>query len=84
MMTVKAIACPAGDCVLFWAIDGGPEMIRLMIDFGADLDLTTPRGWTPLSYARAKGAARARAQPASVGNKGYVAMCGCDMRALCG
>ncbi len=41
--------------MLFWAIDGGPDMIKLLIDFGADADAITPRGWSPLSYAVAKG-----------------------------
>jgi hypothetical protein len=40
---------------MFWAIDGGAEMIKLMLDYGADPDMATPRSWTPLSYARAKG-----------------------------
>lgn len=44
-----------GDHVLFWAIDGGPEMIQLLVQYGADLNVTTPKGWTPLSYAQAKG-----------------------------
>ncbi|GLC35879.1 hypothetical protein PLESTB_000515500 [Pleodorina starrii] len=44
-----------GDSVLFWAIDGGPDMIRLMLDYGANPDVVTPRGWTALSYAVAKG-----------------------------
>jgi hypothetical protein len=30
-------------------------MIKLLMDYGADMDAATPRGWTPLSYARAKG-----------------------------
>ena len=30
-------------------------MVKLVVDSGADLDAATPRGWTPLSYARAKG-----------------------------
>jgi hypothetical protein len=34
---------------------GGVEMIKLLLDYGAEQDAATPRGWTPLSYARAKG-----------------------------
>jgi len=49
-----------GDATLFWAIDGGPEMIKLFVDYGADLDVETDKAksaetWTPLSYAVAKG-----------------------------
>lgn len=44
-----------GDLSLFWAIDGGVEMIKLFVDYGADLDLSSPKDWTPLSYAKAKG-----------------------------
>ncbi|KAG2438013.1 hypothetical protein HXX76_005627 [Chlamydomonas incerta] len=44
-----------GDSVLFWAIDGGPALIKLLLDYGADADAVTPRGWTALSYAKAKG-----------------------------
>lgn len=40
---------------MFWAIDGGVDMIKLLFDYGADLDASSPKGWTPLSYARAKG-----------------------------
>lgn len=43
------------DLSLFWAIDGGVEMIKLFIDFGVDLNAKTPMDWTPLSYAKAKG-----------------------------
>ncbi|CAG9462767.1 unnamed protein product [Pedinophyceae sp. YPF-701] len=45
----------AGDLALFWAIDGGPEMIQLFVDYGCELDKETPKGWTALSYAIAKG-----------------------------
>lgn len=45
----------AGDLALFWAVDGGPEMIQLFSRSGADLNKRSPKGWTPLSYARAKG-----------------------------
>lgn len=45
----------SGDLAIFWAIDGGAELIRLMHLYGADLDMRSPRGWTPLSYARARG-----------------------------
>ena len=30
-------------------------MIRLFVEYGADLDRVTPKGWTALQYARAKG-----------------------------
>jgi hypothetical protein len=30
-------------------------MIKLLHKFGADLDAVSPKGWTPLSYAKAKG-----------------------------
>ena len=45
----------ASDLTLFWGIDGGVEIIKLLIDAGADLDIKTPKDWTPLSYCRAKG-----------------------------
>ena len=45
----------AGDLVIFWALDGGVEMTKLFVDYGADLDAETSKGWTPLSYAKAKG-----------------------------
>ena len=44
-----------GDAALFWAIDGGVEMTQLFVRYGASLDAACPRGWTPLSYAVAKG-----------------------------
>ena len=44
-----------GDLTLFWAIDGGPELIKLLVDYGVDLDARTPKDWTALSYARACG-----------------------------
>lgn len=44
-----------GDHVVFWAIDGSPEMIQLLVRYGADLDFRSPKDWTPLSYAIAKG-----------------------------
>jgi len=44
-----------GDLTIFWAIDGGPEMIKLLRDFGCDLNRRSPKDWTPLSYAKAKG-----------------------------
>lgn len=44
-----------GDATIFWAIDGGPELIKLLHDYGADLDLRSPKDATPLSYARAMG-----------------------------
>ena len=45
----------AGDAALFWAVDGGAEMISLFVEYGADLDRASPKGWTALQYARAKG-----------------------------
>lgn len=45
----------AGDLTLFWAIDGGAAMIKLLIRYGAELDSVSPKGWTPLSYAKAHG-----------------------------
>ena len=63
----------AGDLVLFWAIDGGVEVVKLLVEvrnraprrwadvtpaaaqYGVDLDARTPKDWTGLSYARAKG-----------------------------
>jgi hypothetical protein len=30
-------------------------MIKLLVEYGADLDAYTPKGWTPLSYCKAKG-----------------------------
>lgn len=45
----------AGDLTLFWALDGGVEVTKLMVEYGVDLDAQTPKGWTPLSYAVAKG-----------------------------
>lgn len=45
----------ADDIVMFWAIDGGVEIIKLLYEYGADLDYTTKKDWTPLSYAKACG-----------------------------
>ena len=45
----------ADDLTLFWAIDGGVEMIKLLHEYGADLDARNAKDWTPLSYARAAG-----------------------------
>ncbi|KAL6779868.1 hypothetical protein ACKKBG_A14075 [Auxenochlorella protothecoides x Auxenochlorella symbiontica] len=44
-----------GDLTLFWALDGGVEITKLLHDYGADLDAVSPKDWTPLSYAKAKG-----------------------------
>lgn len=33
----------------------GVEIIKLLVDYGADLDAITPKDWTPLSYCKAKG-----------------------------
>ena len=30
-------------------------MTKLFIDYGADVDARSPKDWTPLSYAQAKG-----------------------------
>ena len=30
-----------GDLTLFWAIDGGPELVKLLVDYGVDLDART-------------------------------------------
>lgn len=45
----------ASDLTLFWGIDGGVDITKLLIDYGVDLDTRTSKDWTPLSYARAKG-----------------------------
>ena len=45
----------ASDLTLFWGIDGGIEMIKLLQQYGADLNMRTRKDWTPLSYAKAKG-----------------------------
>ena len=42
------------DLTLFWGIDGGVEIIKLLQSYGADLDARTPKDWTPLSFCRAK------------------------------
>lgn len=33
----------------------GVELIKLLVDYGADLDAANPKNWTPLSYCKAKG-----------------------------
>lgn len=45
----------AGDLTLFWAMDGGVDATKLLIDYGVDLESRNPKDWTPLSYAKAKG-----------------------------
>ena len=45
----------AGDLTLFWGIDGGVDMTRLLHEYGADLNKRTAKDWTPMSYAIAKG-----------------------------
>lgn len=45
----------AGDLTLFWAIDGGVDMIKLLVEYKADLNALSSKGWSPLSYAIAKG-----------------------------
>ena len=30
-------------------------MIKLLVEYGVDLDAVTPKNWTPLSYCKAKG-----------------------------
>lgn len=47
--------CCKQDLSLFWALDGGVEMTKLFVDYGADVDARSPKDWTPLSYAQAKG-----------------------------
>ena len=32
-----------GDLLLFWAIDGGVEMMQLLTEYGADLDTVSPK-----------------------------------------
>lgn len=46
----------SGDLTLFWAIDGGVELIKLLQDYGADLDARTPK-------VRKKKNARGRPRP---------------------
>jgi hypothetical protein len=36
---------PSGDLPLFWAIDGGAEMLQLFVRYGADLDRAAPAPW---------------------------------------
>ena len=43
------------DLTLFWGIDGGVEIIKLMYQYGVNMDARTPKDWTPLSYCKAKG-----------------------------
>ena len=45
----------ADDLTLFWGIDGGTEIIKVLYEYGADLDARTAKDWTPLSYAKACG-----------------------------
>jgi len=45
----------AGDLVIFWGIDGGVEIIKILYEYGADLNARTANDVTPLSYARAGG-----------------------------
>ena len=35
-------ASPSGDLPIFWAIDGGAEMLQLFVRYGADLDKRAP------------------------------------------
>jgi len=44
-----------GDLTIFWGIDGGVEIIKLLYEYGADLNARTPKDWTPLQYAKACG-----------------------------
>ena len=44
---------PSGDLPLFWAIDGGAEMLQLFVRYGADLDRAAP---APALQQRASGA----------------------------
>ena len=41
-----------GDLTLFWGIGGGVELVKLLVEYGVDLDARTPKDWTALSYAR--------------------------------
>ena len=65
-LLLRAGADPNGSCgddgelILFWAIEAGAEMVQTFVDFGADVDARSKRGWTPLSYARAMGCAPKR------------------------
>ena len=43
------------DLTLFWAIDGGVEIIKLMHQYSVNMNARTPKDWTPLSYSKAKG-----------------------------
>ena len=43
------------DLTLFWGIDGGVEIIKLMHQYGVNMDARTRKDWTPLSYSKAKG-----------------------------
>jgi hypothetical protein len=31
------------------------EVIKLLVEYGTDLDAATPKNWNPLSYCKAKG-----------------------------
>ena len=44
-----------GDLTLFWAIDGGPEMIKILHEYVVDLNARTEKDWTPLSYTKDLG-----------------------------
>ena len=45
------------------------EITKLLHDYGADLDATSPKDWTPLSYAKAKGGGK---PAASTSNRGKI------------
>ena len=46
----------AGDLTIFWGIDGGIELIKVLLQYGADIDQkSSKKDWTPLSYAKAMG-----------------------------
>jgi hypothetical protein len=37
-MTLTNSSRLPGDLVLFWGVDGGVEMIKLLVEYGADLN----------------------------------------------
>ena len=45
----------AGDAALFWAVDGGVEMLRLFVEYGADLDRVSGRDGQLCSTLKRRG-----------------------------
>ena len=46
----------AGNLTIFWGIDGGIELIKVLLQYGADIDQkSSKKDWTPLSFAKAMG-----------------------------